>query len=242
MEAMKSFIKRSDSSGVAAGVVSRGMNPARVLRLLVLLCALCLISPTALAREDIGRMREVFSSLQCPALEILKRTTRLDMLDYWDADSVYKASNAMEGLSWIEEATPDYLRVRLTPVSLLEMKLLPVKKGNVVMTVYTVGDSIQAQDSQVDFYDEALRPLDRKKYFSPPGLQAFFDIPKGSLTSMKEIKEMIPFPTVAYSASPGSDSLKARLTVGEYMSVDDYNIVKLFLLPEIELKWTGRYR
>lgn len=185
--------------------------------------------------------REAFTYLNIPALEILKRTTRLDMLDYWDADSIYKATNAMNGLSWIEKCTPDYMKVQLTPVSTLELKMLPSKKeGVITMAVYTVGSQSQAEDSQITFTDEKLHQLDAKKLFKQPKLEDFFDIPKGSLTSMKEIREMIPFPTVAYTASPDNNDLEARLTVETYMNVDDYNIVKLFLRPSIRLQWDGK--
>lgn len=184
--------------------------------------------------------REAFTYLDIPALDLLKRTTRLDMLDYLDADSVYKASNAMGGLSWIEKCTSDYIKVQLTPVSTLELKMLPTKKDGVVtMAVYTVGGESQSEDSQITFTDEKLHPLDASKFFKAPELKEFFDIPKGSLTSMKEIKEMIPFPTVAYSASPDSNDLTARLTVEKFMNLDDWNIVKLFLKPSISVKLKG---
>lgn len=181
--------------------------------------------------------REAFTYLDIPALDLLKRTTRLDMLDYLDADSVYKASNAMGGLSWIEQCTPDYIKLQLTPVSTLELKMLPTKKDGVVtMAIYTVGGDSQAEDSQITLTDEKLHPLETDKFFKAPELKDFFDIPKGSLTSMKEIKEMIPFPTVAYSASPDSNDLTARLTVEKFMNLDDWNIVKLFLRPSISVR------
>ncbi len=184
--------------------------------------------------------REAFTYLDIPALELLKRTTRLDMLDYLDADSIYKATNAMGGLSWIEKCTPDYMKVQLTPVSTLELKLLQTKKDGVVtMAVYTVGDESQAEDSQITFTDEKLHPIDASKFFRAPKLEEFFDIPKGSQTTMKEIKEMIPFPTVAYSASPESNDLTARLTVEKFMNLDDWNIVKLFLKPSIQVRLKG---
>ncbi|MDE6770961.1 MAG: DUF3256 family protein, partial [Muribaculaceae bacterium] len=143
---------------------------------------------------------------------------------------------------WRVDVKPVYLKVQITPVSSLEIKLLPEKKGEVVMTVYTIGGDRQASDSNVSFYDRNLKPLDTKKYFREPELKEFFDIPKGSLTTYKEIKEMIPFPTVEYSACAENDELSARLTVGEFMNIDDYNIVKLFLKPEISLRWNGRYK
>ena len=181
--------------------------------------------------------RTVFKSLQAPSIEILSKTSRLDMLDYWDVDSVYKASNAMEGLSWLIDLTDTYLKVQITKVSTLEIKILPYKKEQIVMTVYTVGAETQASDSQINFYDAFLTELETDKYFDDPELKDFFEIPKGSITNMKEIKQMIPFPTVAYSASPDNDNLTAILTVKEFINEDDWNIIKLFLKPSITLEW-----
>ena len=181
--------------------------------------------------------RYVFERLHSSSLEILPPSIRLDMLDYWDVDSVYKASNVMQGLSWLEDMTPDYLKVRITPVSTLEIKILPVKKGKIAMTVYTVGDSVQAQDSQIKFYDESLIEQNETKYLEMPYLKDFFEIPKGSATKMKEIEEMIPFPTIAFSANPDNDNLEARLTVEQYINQDDWNIAKLFVKPFIILEW-----
>lgn len=186
--------------------------------------------------------RTVFESLQVSPLEILNRNTRLDMLDYWDADSTFRAKNGMNGLSWIEAGDNDYLKVRLTPVSTFEIRILPGKKEATVMTIYTVGDSIQASDSEVDFYSQALQKLDKRNFLPIPSLKDFFEIPKGSATSMKEIEQLIPFPTVEYYAEPEGTSLNARLTVGNYMSIDDYNIVKLFLKPHITYVWDGKYK
>ena len=181
--------------------------------------------------------RKVFETLHCSALEILPPTTRLDMLDYWDVDSVYKASNAMEGLSWLEKVTPDFLKVHITSVSQLEIKLLPAKKGKLVMTVYTVGDDVQAQDSQINFYDESLTELPTEKHLEMPQVKDFFEIPKGSATKMKEIEQMIPFPTIAFEANAENDELKAWLTVENYINQDDWNIAKLFVKPYIVSEW-----
>ncbi|MCH5238673.1 MAG: DUF3256 family protein [Muribaculaceae bacterium] len=187
--------------------------------------------------------RKIFEKIESSAIEILPLSTRLDMLDYWDVDSVYKASNAMEGLSWLESVTPNYLKVHVTSVSSLEIKLLPLKKDKIVMTIYTVGDSEQAEDSQVKFYDENLKELPTEKYLGMPQLKDFFEIPKGSATKMKEIEEMIPFPTIAFTANPDNDNLEARLTVEKYINQDDWNIAKLFVKPAVVLEWKkGKYR
>lgn len=193
--------------------------------------------------DSLFNARTVFKDIHTSSLEILPKNTRLDMLDYWDVDSVYKASNAMEGLSWIEQLTPDYLRVRVTSVSTFEIKILPDKKGRVVMTVYTVGDDVQAQDSEVRFYNEQLNQLPTERYLQLPKVKDFFEIPKGSTTKMKEIEQLIPFPTIAFNANADNDNLEARLTVEQYMDQDDWNIVKLFLKPSVILHWQkGKYK
>lgn len=189
--------------------------------------------------DSVFSARKVFENLECSALEILPRSVRLDMLDYWDADSVYKASNAMEGLSWLEKVTPNYLKVRITSVSVLEIKILPAKKGELVMTIHTVGDDVQALDSQIKFYDKGLKELETSKYLVMPQVKDFFHIPKGSATKMKEIEEMIPFPTIEFNANPENDNLQAELTVEKYISEDDWNIAKLFVKPWIVLEWKG---
>lgn len=188
-------------------------------------------------QDSLFTARHVFEEIHIPALEILPVTTRLDMLDYWDVDSVYKASNIMEGLSWLENVSPDFLKVHITAVSTLELKILPVKKGKIIMAISTVGDDVQAQDSEIKFYDENFRELPATKYLVMPHIKDFFYIPKGSATKMKEIENMIPFPTIAFTANPENNNLEARLTVEQYINQDDWNIAKLFVKPSITLEW-----
>ena len=134
--------------------------------------------------------------------------------------------------------SPNYMKVKISKVSSLEIKILPVKKGEIILTVYTVGDSPQAKDSELKFFDEDLNELAADKYFVMPQVKDFFEIPKGSQTSMKELEQMIPFPTIEYTANAESNNLKAILTVEEYMDIDDWNIAKMFVKPYITLDWT----
>ena len=193
---------------------------------------------------DTISVRRAFVEYPVAALDILSRTNRLDMLDYWDVDSIWSATNGMEGLSHLDAVTHDYLKVTITPVSSLQLKILPLRKGGqLLMSIYTVGDSTQAPDSDVKFFNAQMQELDRTKFLPYPKLKEFFEIPKGCETSQKEIDKMIPFPTVEYDAAASSTTLKAKLTIGDYMNVDDYNIIKLFLKPEVEYEWKdGKFK
>ena len=230
---MKFFIKRKNNK----------TNKRNLVSALFLMSAFAVFTPNAFAAENketkdsIFTARHVFETIQTSALEILSPSTRLDMLDYWDVDSVYKASNVMEGLSWLEKVTPDYLKVRITSVSTFEIKILPDKNKKIILTIYTVGDDLQAQDSELKFYDEELHLLDTTKHIVMPQVKDFFEIPKGSATKMKEIEDMIPFPTMAFSANPDNDDLEVRLTVEKFINQDDWNIAKLFVKPYVTLHW-----
>lgn len=182
----------------------------------------------------------VFIALPHNVLEILNPSTRMDMLDYYRNDSIYKAPNLVNGESYLTDVTADYLKVQLTDVSRMEVKILPRKgKGDIAAVSYTVDSTGAQADSQLFFFDGDMQPLEAKKLFRQPEIKRFLHIDKGSVTSEKELVDMVQFPTIAYSFSPDNTLLTARLTVGEYMDTDDYNIFKLFLLPQLTYRWTG---
>lgn len=207
-----------------------------------MLAALAALTAAAAAPADSTlTAARAFADMPISVLDILDRSTRLDMLDYADADSVLDARNLLEGTSRLTQLTPDYARVELTDVSSLQIKVLPYGKNDrIVMALTTVGSPSQAADTGIDFFDSSMRPLDASKLFREPKLADFFDIPRGSATTMREIEGMIPFPTYEITATPGSDDVTLTLTAGPNMDVDDYNIMKLFLRPGVVWRWTGK--
>lgn len=197
---------------------------------------------SAVACPDTVTARDIFMKLPVNVLDLLNKSTRESMLHYFDADSVWQAPNAMEGISELVTVKSDYLKVKLTDVSSLQIKLLPYSGGKLVMTIYNIGEE-RGGDSDIRFFNSALQEIKPDKFIKMPQLKDFFSIPKGSLTSMKEIEGMLPFYTTIFEATENDDVLTGRITVGEYISRDDYNILKLFLKPSIRYVWTGnRFR
>ncbi|MCM1475300.1 MAG: DUF3256 family protein [Muribaculaceae bacterium] len=181
-----------------------------------------------------------FINLDANTLDLLSTESKLYMLYYWsEQDSILNVNNELNGLSFLDTVTPTYLKAHITDVSSLQLKILTTnKKDTIAMTIYTIGDDVP--DSQVNFFSfPDLKPLKGDNLLAQPRLKDFFSIPKGSLTTIKEVEEMIPFPTMEFNASPESTDLKVSLTCGPNMNVDDYNIVKLFLLPNLTYKWKG---
>ncbi len=107
---------------------------------------------------------EVFANIPLEVLDMLRPSTRLDMLDYYShADSLWVAPDALGGKSQLLQVAPDYLKVSVTPVSTLEIKILPSKKGDIIMTLYTVSDTtLSAIESR-----HWLRPSKSKSCLRP---------------------------------------------------------------------------
>lgn len=180
---------------------------------------------------------EAFENLPIEVLDLLSKSTRLDMLDFYGVDSIYDARNTMDGISRLEKVTPTFLSVELTPVSRLSLQVLPSKKGELVITAYTVGDDFQAYDTDLRFYDSGYQELDRDKYIKIAELDDFFSYPDKKMK--KRVHELIPFPTVRYELSPDRSEMTARLTVGQFMSADDYASVKPYMKDELRYVWNG---
>ena len=180
---------------------------------------------------------EAFENLPIEVLDLLSKSTRLDMLDFYKVDSIYNARNTMEGISRLKKVTPTFLSVTLTPVSELSLQVLSGKKGDLVMTAYTVGDEHQAYDTDLRFYDSQYRELQRDKYVKIAELDDFFSYPDKK--TKERVRELIPFPTVRYELSPDASEMTARLTVGQFMSADDYASVKPYMKDELHYVWNG---
>ncbi len=193
------------------------------------------------AGSDTISVRRAFVEMPGSILDLINQSTRLDMLDYYDADSLWMAPNALEGRSVLKKVTPDFIEVQITDVSTLQIKVLPWKgKGDVVAVCYTIASASASNDSELRFFDASMKELPAKNFLKPLKLKDFFDIPKGSLTSMDEIREMVPFPTIEYNLAADSQDLTARLTVKEYINQDDIKILELFQKPLLHFQWDGK--
>lgn len=210
--------------------------------LTLLLPMLCPLDSTAGRNEtpDTITARRAFVEMPSGVLDMLSRNTRLDMLDYYDTDSIYKTSNNLRGQAWLEEVTPDFLSVRLSGASTMQFKVLPLKDGRqILMTVYTVGDEGAAKDSEIEFYDARLNPLPTTKFFPEPRLADFFDT-KGYQTRMKEVETILPFFNFFFEAGPDTTDITGKLSYGDILTLEDAGIIELLALPQVTFHWDGR--
>ena len=106
--------------------------------LMVCCLAISVAGHASMNESDLLTASKVFADAPLEVLDMLRPSTRLDMLDYYiQADSMLNATDALGGTSRIELMSPDYMKVSVTPVSTLEIKILSQGKRQIVMTLYT---------------------------------------------------------------------------------------------------------
>lgn len=211
-----------------------------------LLLTLCLVASASgyagVNGSDTLTASKVFADIPLEVLDMLRPSMRLDMLDYYcQADSILTVQDALGGQSRLEALTPDYVKVSVTPISTLEIKILNSGKKQIVMTLYTVGGDGIAKDTDVRFFDHQLRPLDKSKFIKAPVLADFFNL-KGSGITKTELGKKIPFASVVYTTGAGDAPLNATLTVLDVISQEDRDLLTPILRPSLTATWKSGYK
>lgn len=189
------------------------------------------------AAPDTVTASQVFADLPISVLDMLDRSRRLDMLDYYAADSIAKVPNAMGGQSYLDKVTGDYLKVNLTPVSTLTIKVLPYKKGHVIVAAYTVGDNGQAHDTDLRILDAGYRDMKRSRFIRMASLEDFFDCPDRKAKEL--VAGIVPFATVRYEPDADGAGMTAELTAGKFIAAEDYERIRQYLRPKLRYRWNG---
>lgn len=176
-------------------------------------------------------------------IDLLTRSMRQDMIDYMEQrDSVYKKANVYMGLSWIETMRPDYMRVHLSDVSSLQIKLLNQGKGKLplVLTIYTIDDGNGTADSTIKFFNNEMQQLPQSKFMSVPDPKDFYILPKDSPISAKEIEAVMPFYTVEVTVDPATGNLTGRLTSDNNLTQEEAERLRPYLRKQLHWIWTGK--
>lgn len=207
----------------------------------LILSLLAVLPASGAENPDTLTASDILVRMPARTLDILTVSQRKDMLDYYKVDSVYNVMNVMEGFSHLNPpVTNDYLQVQITPVTCYTVRMLPYKKNErIAMTIYTVGDSLQAYDSEIRFYDANMQELKRDKFIKTASTDDFLELKDVDGKLKKELRRMVPFPTVKYTVSPDSGTMTAELTVGEFLGKEVMDKLSPYLQRTRQYRWTG---
>lgn len=177
-------------------------------------------------------IRALFMSAPDNVLPTLTGIMRADLMDYIDAGMKAKVTNLLDGVSRLDTLGGDYLYLRPSASSTLQMALLPYNDTSVVCVINSVKSEVE--DSRIAFYDLGWKCFDSKGLFTSPSISDFFHAPD---TAGKYL-DMCDMYLVSLKLSKPENILVAEYTMPGYMNDKDAKAVKP-LLKRLVYRWTS---
>ena len=185
------------------------------------------------ARAEAQSLRDLFVEMPDTLLPLLTTNDRRDLIDFWDARMSIEVTNRLDGKSRITALTDDFMALRLTHSSSMQIKMLTAEGGDTLLCVINTVGGV-ASDSRIRFYDNRWHNADAH-YFEKPSISDFF-IPSDSVADALDVCDIY---LVQLSLAPESDSLRADYTMPAYMTRGDSARVAPLLRP-LHYRWTGK--
>ena len=182
-------------------------------------------------------IRELFADEPDDIFILLPKSTRLDMLDYFDVGKMVKVENSLSSgkkVSRLLKVTDSSIDVAVTQSSQVSMTLLTSAKADSVIAVVQTYQ-VPYFDSQISFYDVDWNKLNTSKYFDAPTVNSFI-LPGTDKKIVNDILQSVKFSLISYSieqADNGDVTLTASLNLEGVMVKEDYDRIKDYLSKTI---------
>lgn len=182
-------------------------------------------------------IRELFADEPDDIFILLPKSTRLDMLDYFDVGKMVKVENSLSSgkkVSRLLKVTDSSIDVAVTQSSQVSMTLLTSAKADSVIAVVQTYQ-VPYFDSQISFYDVDWNKLNTSKYFDAPTVKSFI-LPGTDKKIVNDILQSVKFSLISYSIEQvdnGDVTLTASLNLEGVMVKEDYDRIKDYLSKTI---------
>ena len=180
-------------------------------------------------------IRELFADEPDDIFMILPKSTRLDMLDYFDVGRMVSMESNMTSNkkeSRLLKVSDSQIDVALTGASQVSMTLLTENSDSIIAVVQTY--QLPYFDSQISFFDTNWNRLNTKKYFTEPTVKSFI-IKGADKAKVNEILSLVKFALISYQIeqTDGVTTLTASLNLEGVMVKEDYNQIKDYLTKTV---------
>ena len=176
-------------------------------------------------------VRDFLASEPDELFATLPRTTRLDMIDYYDNGTVVAASNNMAGTSQIDTITNEYLRIQVSDAKTVELRLMQWKSDTIIAVIETVKTPVK--DSRITFYNKHWYALKEIKPFKMPTMDDFI-LPTVKKSQRRELLQQIAFSLIELTfGGPVFEQLTARHGLAEFLGQEEWARLKPYLRPTL---------
>lgn len=192
---------------------------------------------TAQAQDMAARFVAMPDSL----LPLMTKVNREDCIDFLESKMAAKVKNRFGGQTEMTALTADYLRIQLTELNTVEMKLFPLNDSTRVTCVVSTAYG-PAADSDIRFYDAQWRSIPTEQFMEYPPDDIFF-IPEDTITDeMIRIHRKADMYMVKADLSPEASTITFTFTTPDYMSKEDREALEKLMRKEpVVYEWKGEH-
>lgn len=187
-------------------------------------------------------MKELWTTIPDSLVTCIDKNHRLEMTDFIGMGLKADVDNIMGGKSVMDTLTDNFIQVKLSDASTMQIKRLPITGGDSILCIVKTWNAPEGESS-IAFYDEQWQRIDNRMS------QKSFDDYKGQLvvrpdtmseTNYNKLLADIDFTMVKASLNPSDYNLVLSLSA----PVEDKkkaDALKVILEPKT-LSWTdGKY-
>ena len=178
-------------------------------------------------------MRTLFVEAPDSVFPLQPKRMRVELAEFAAAGMRYNLSNALDGKSVIEYVTDDYMLLRSSGMSTMQLRKLPFGDSFVICVVNTV--VAEAADSRIAFFDSKWRRLSAGEFFVFPQIKEFFVSSEAGTGAEAGLCDIY---LVELLLGKENNSLVATYTMPDYMSDEEAEKVRP-LLRAIVFRWNG---
>ena len=199
---------------------------------------IAVLAMVAFAASQARTVGDIFVASTDDALNVIPQNNRAEMLAYLrEAGRVVPTETAYGEEATLLRATDNYLKVRMSCASQIEMLMLTHKRDTVVLVVQTVETPVL--DSRIMAIDTEGAPLPLERVFKVPQMKDFVRVTKGTKKKREDVLKSVRFPLISYTINDSAMTLTARQNLKEFMSTDDYAEIAPYLADSITYRATG---
>ncbi|WP_455997949.1 DUF3256 family protein [Phocaeicola barnesiae] len=189
-------------------------------------------------------MKELFVAMPDTLVPLLTKVNREDFGDFLASKMKAEVRNRFGKTSEMTELTDDYLYLKMTSVSSMEMKLLPLNDSLKVVCVIQTYQAPVA-DSKVRFYDTDWKPLEASRFIDLPADSLFFRTPanKVQADSLQNLRTHTDISLQEARLSADNRTLLFRYTTPDYLDkATSANLQAYLIRKPLRYVWeNGRF-
>jgi hypothetical protein len=177
-------------------------------------------------------MKDLFTAMPDSIIPQLEEAWRKDLIDLLQSGKEARLKNTLEGSSELQALTEDYLRLKPTERSIMELKRLPLINNTYIICMITTVEGT-APDSRIQFFTTGWQPLNGVGEMQPLSVSDFLSTDTDTANNeYKYAVSRLDMDLIKYSLNPGNTTLTASYMTPLYLSKQEREQVFKFLKPK----------